>query len=131
MAKWHDDGDNRVLNILLGSTTVDGAYYMGLYKNVTELDDDAELADITEPSGFGYARKALTRGHWTITGNVAVYETMQTFMASGGDWGDITGYFLSSTLDNSGKLIASQHFTVALTVLDGKGIKITPQITVN
>lgn len=127
-AKWHNEGENRVLNILLGATPVDGACYLGLYKNATELSEGAVLADLTEPTGYGYARKTLTRGSWTITGDGAVY-AVQTLLASGGNWGDITGYFIATSLDNSGKLLASEHFNTALTVNDGKGIKIAPKIT--
>jgi hypothetical protein len=129
-AKWHDQGENRVLSILLGAQAVDGAMYMGLYTNTTELGEDAELADLVEPSGYGYARKTLTRGSWTITGSIAIY-ALQTFTAAGGDWGDIAGYFIATSLDSSGKLIASEHFATALDVKDGKGIKITPKITVS
>lgn len=124
-----DEGEARVLEILLGTRNPDGALYLGLYKTpITEPDETAVLTDLVEPSGYGYSRKTLTRGQWTLNGNAAAYP-MQTFLASGGDWGDVAGYFIATSLDNSGKLIALEHFASALQVLDGKGIKITPQIT--
>ena len=66
---WCDEGENRVLNILLGDSPVDGALYLGLYKNVVQPDETARVADLVEPSGFGYARKPLSRGlaNWTIS----------------------------------------------------------------
>lgn len=127
VAKWVDEGENRVLNVLLGNIAVDGAWYLGLYKNLTEPGENITLADLIEPSGFGYSRKTLTRGSWVINANLATF-TQQTFLASGGDWGYITGYFLATTPNNTGKLIAICHFSEALQVLNGKGIKVVPKI---
>jgi hypothetical protein len=129
IAKWMDEGENRVLNILLGTTPVDGVLYLGLYRNPTELGEDEGLSDIEEPSGSGYARKILTRGMWTIAGDVATYD-IQTFLAAGGDWGNIWGYFIATSLDNTGKLMATEHLNALLNIEDGRGIKIVPQITV-
>jgi hypothetical protein len=128
-AKWMDEGENRVLNILLGATPVDGVLYLGLYRNPTELSEEADLNDLDEPSGGGYGRIALTRGQWTIIGDEATYET-QTFLAIGGDWGEIWGYFLATSRDNSGKLLAAEHLDALMNVVDGKGIKVAPKITV-
>jgi len=130
VAKWHNLGENRVLNILLGATPVDGALYLGLYTNPTELAETAILSDINEVSSVsGYARKTLTRGSWVITGDAAVY-AIQTFLAQGGDWGNVTGYFIATSLDDSGVLLATEHFDVALPIVDTKGVKIESQITV-
>jgi hypothetical protein len=126
---WHDEGENRVLNILLGSTAPDTTLYLGLLKNLSAPAEDAILTGLTEPSGYGYARKALLRTQWTIAANSATY-AQQTFLAAGGDWDYITGYFLATSPDNSGKLLASEYFDTPLLVVDGKGIKIVPKITV-
>lgn len=129
VAKFMDEGENRVLNILLGATPVQGVLYLGLYRNPTELGEDEGLSDIEEPSGSGYARKILTRGIWTITGDVATYE-IQTFLATGGDWGNIWGYFIATSADNTGKLLATEHLDTFLNIVDGRGVKISPKITV-
>lgn len=129
-AIWCDEGENRVLNILLGDTPVDGAYYLGLYKNSVQPAESVGVADLIEPSGFGYARKPLSRGlaNWTISGDEAAYAE-QTFLAQGGDWGDIYGYFITTTLTGTGgKLMGLEHLGSAFPVLDGKGIKITPKL---
>ena len=127
---WCDEGENRVLNILLGDTPVDGAYYLGLYKNVVQPTESARLADLIEPSGFGYTRKPLARGlaNWTISGDEASYSE-QTFLAQGGDWGDIYGYFITTAMTGTGgKLMGLEHLGSAFPVLNGKGIKVTPKI---
>jgi hypothetical protein len=127
---WCDEGENRVLNILLGDTPVDGALYLGLYKNSVQPGETARVSDLTEPSGFGYARKALSRGlaNWNIAADTASYAE-QTFLAQGGDWGDIYGYFITTSLTGTGgKLMGLEHLGSAFPVLDGKGIKVTPKI---
>lgn len=128
VAKWHDEGETRVLNILLGSTPVDGALYLGLYTNPTELPESAILSSLSEPVGWGYGRKTLTRGNWSIAGSAATY-AIQTFLAQGGAWGNITGYFIATSPDNSGKLLATEHFDTVLNIVAGKGVKIQPRIT--
>lgn len=130
VAKWMDEGENRVLNILLGAQAVDGTLYVGLYKNGTEPSEDLTLSSLQEPSGYGYGRKALSRGSWTITGNQAVYAET-TFLANGGDWGDVWGYFICTTASGTGgKLLAIEHLGTKLSILDGKGVKVVPKITV-
>lgn len=126
----YDEGENRIANILLGATPVDGALYLGLYKDVTEPAETISLSDLSEVSGFGYSRATLSRGIWVITDNEAEY-AQQTFLASGGDWGDVYGYFIGTTLDNSGILLGIEHFSSHYTILDDKGIKITPKLVFN
>lgn len=127
---WMDEGENHILNILLGATPVDGTWYVGLYKNATQPPESYTLADLVEVSGFGYARKPLTRGSWSITDNIATYAE-QTFLASGGDWGDVWGYFITNVISGTtGKLIALEHQDAALNITDGKGIKVVPKITI-
>lgn len=129
IAKWMDEGETRLLQILFGTQPVDGTLYLGLYKNSGEPAEDDVLADMTEPSGYGYGRKALTRGTWVITGDYATYPEL-TFLANGGDWGDIWGYFITTSFTGTGgKLLAIEHLAQKLTVLDGKGIKIVPKMT--
>jgi hypothetical protein len=128
---WCNEGETRVLGILFGDQPVDGAYYLGLYKNTVSPGETAVVADMTEPSGFGYARKVLSRGvaNWTIAGDIATYAE-QTFLAQGGDWGNIYGYFITTTLTGTGgKLMALEHLGSAFNVLDGKGIKVVPKIS--
>lgn len=127
--KWMDEGENRIANILFGSTPVDGELWLGLYKNSSEPEETATLADISEVSGSGYSRKKLTRGNWTVTGSVAEY-AQQIFKALT-NWGDVYGYFIATTVNDTGELLAIEHFSVPYTVEANKGIKVTPKITVS
>jgi hypothetical protein len=125
-----DEGEGFVLDVLFVSEPVPGNLYLGVYKvPVTEPAETLVLTGLTEPSGMGYQRKALVRGSWVRTGDLITYPN-QTFLATA-DWGDIYGYFLATSLDNSGKLLAMGHFSAPLNVLDGKGIIIIPKIRVS
>jgi hypothetical protein len=129
MPKWCDEGENRVLNILFGATAVDGTLYLGLFKNTSEPAENAVLSGLTEPSGYGYARIALTRGSWTVLADLASYAE-QSFTANGGTWGDTYGYFIATSVDNSGKLLAVETFSNGpYNVTDGSNVKVTPRIT--
>jgi len=130
-AKWVDEGEHFVADVMFGSQDVPPVLYLGLYKVPTSAPaETVTLTDFTEPSGNGYVRKTLLRGSWSVVGAYAEY-AIQTFLASGGDWGDIYGYFLATSLDNSGKVLSIVHFDSPMSVVDGKGIKITPKITVS
>lgn len=128
-SKLCDEGENRIADILFGAQAVDGELYLGIYKDAAEPGEDATIASLTEVSGFGYARKTLTRGSWTITGSEAEYAE-QIFLASGGNWGNTYGYFIATSSDDSGKLIAIEQFASARYIEDTKGLKITPKMTV-
>ena len=129
-SKLCDEGEHRIANILLGTQPVDGALYLGLYDDVSEPAEDATISSLSEISGYGYVRKTLTRGSWVITNDEAEYAE-QTLLASGGDWGNVTGYFIATSTDGSGKLMAIEHFDTARYIEDTKGLKITPKMTIS
>jgi len=124
-----DEGENRIARILFGDLSPDGELWLGLYKNSTEPSESATLGDIVEVSGSGYARKKLLKGSWSIDGNVATYE-QQVFKALS-DWGDVHGYFIATSADDSGKLMFVEHFSSPYSIEKDKGIKITPKITID
>jgi len=128
MAKWCDEGENRVLNILFGNTAVDSNLYLGLFTNTTEPAESANLAAISEPSGNGYERKTLARGSWTINADLASY-AQQVFTATG-NWGNVYGYFIATSSDGSGKLLGVELFTNGPYNVANSGdeIKITPSV---
>jgi len=130
MAKCVDAMDNRVANVLFGSTSPDSNYYLGLYTNAGEPAESATLSSITEVSGTGYARKTLARGSFSVSGSVASFAE-QTFTA-GSDWGNVTGYFIATSSDNSGILCFVESFTGgAFNITNGTSLKLTPNITVS
>jgi len=130
MAKWVDEGENWVADILFGSVSVDTYLYLGLYKDTSEPAETDGLSDLTEEDGSGYARIMLTRGTWSVAGDDASYAE-QTFTASA-VWGNVYGYFIGTSPDDSGKLLCVEDFDDGpYDVGNGDSIKITPKITVS
>ena len=129
-SKMMDEGKYKFLDILFGDEPVESVLYVGLYKNVTEPLTSDTLTDLAEVSGYGYARQALNRGSWALVDNEVTYEET-TFLASGGDWGDVYGSFITDVISGvGGNLIAVEHLDAPYTIVDGKGIKIVPKFTI-
>lgn len=128
MAKLVNEGENRILNILLGATAVDSNLYLGLYTNETEPAETDALAQITEPSENGYERKTLARGSWDISADLASF-AQQTFAATGA-WGNVYGYFIATSSDGNGKLMFVEQFTNGPYNVQNNGdeIKVTPSV---
>lgn len=130
MARFCNEGINDALSIVLAGTTRP-TFYIGLFTNTTEPLATDDLTDITEPSGSGYARIALSDGDWTVASQVAA-NILKTFTNSGTDWGDIYGWFMCTCLTGTaGKLYAVQLFTAPVgpyTIHDTETVQITPTI---
>ena len=133
MSKWTDAGENRVADILFDDQAVDATLYLGLYTAPTsEPAETAVDSDLTEPSGGAYARLPLTRGTWVVTASAAAY-AQQTFTATGGAWGNVYGYFIStgSSGTSGGVLMAVENFSDGpYSIGDGDSVAITPTVTV-
>lgn len=130
MAKICDEGEWFLANAALKSAAESANLYLGLYTDVTEPGETANLATITElAEANGYARIALPAANWTITDDLAE-QPQQTFTANGGDWGNVSGYFLTdANTGNVGNLIAVENFSDGpYNTPDGISILITPKI---
>lgn len=105
--------------------------YLGLYTDTTEPAENATLSSgLTELVGTGYARISLASADWTITADVA--ENLQKTFTAGADWGNVYGYFIATSLDNSGLLLFVEHFSNGpYNITNGSTIKITPKVTVS
>lgn len=134
MAKWNDEGETSVGDVYLkGSAQPD--FYLGLYKNDPEPAEDAVMTDITEaqtPGVNGYNRIQLVDGEWTESPQGIYTNLQKTFTASGGIWGDIYGYFITTAATGTaGLLITVEHFSDGpYTVNDGWSVKVTPKVTI-
>lgn len=129
--KWCTEGLNRMLNILFEATAVDATLYLGLYTDTTEPVVGASLSDLSElPVANGYARLELARGaDWTIVAALAT-AGVETFTSAGGDWGNVYGYFVGSSSDDSGDLMFVEHFSDGpYNNIDGGSILVQCRIT--
>jgi hypothetical protein len=131
MAKWCDEGENWILDVAFKKgTSAPTNLYIGLFTNNTEPAESATLASINEPSGNNYSRQAIAcGGDWTLSGS-DVTAAQKTFSCSGGDWGNVYGYFIATSNDGSGKLLAVELFSDGpYNVLNQGSVKITAKLT--
>ncbi len=127
MAKLTNEGENNLLNTYLKGSTR-GTFYLGLYTDAVEPEKDATLATIGElPVANGYARIILNNTDWTVVGDLATH-IQKTFTASGGDWVNVTGWFICAIASGTyGPLICVESFSDgAKTILNGLTLKVIP-----
>ena len=130
MAKWTDEGENWLLDVAFKKGISQPTnLYLGLYTNTSEPGEGANLAALTEPSGGTYARIAVACGaDWTLSSD-QVTAAQKTFAASGAAWGNVYGYFLATTVDGTGKLLAVEQFSDGpYNVVDGGSVKVTAKL---
>lgn len=88
-----DEGEALVANLVYNNADVDRGTGLELllFTNVAPGETITE-ATLTEPTGTGYARIALTDGSWTGALDTRSY-AQQTFTAGVGGWtGSVQGY---------------------------------------
>ena len=125
MAKLVDQGENLVLHLICDNKTL----YLGLYLNDPEPAENITLTGLTEPTGGAYVRKVLTAGAWNIVGDLAEY-AQQVLTASGADWGNVYGYFITDVLSGtSGNIFGVEHFSNGpYNAADGSNVRVTSHL---
>ena len=130
----HDEGEQYLLQAALSEEqTPPTNFYLGLC-NDTLVKTDALANIANEPSGDGYSRQAIpsSAAGWTVAKVSDYYRAtgpQETFTADGGDWGTINTWFLATSADETGKLIASGDIDPARTIADGDSLLVTPILT--
>jgi hypothetical protein len=129
-----NEGETLIANVLYKRTHADrdATLKLGLFTNASVTETTA-LADITEPTGTGYAQITLTDASWSVSGDLASY-AQQTFTGGAGGWtGTVKGYFIATV--SSGGTARLLHIEVdasgPYTINENDTYKITPQITIS
>jgi len=93
-----NEGETLIANLIFANADVDrGTNLELLLFTDTSPGETITAATLTEPTGTGYSRIALTDGSWTVTGDTASYP-LQTFTTGAGGWtGTVQGYAIVST----------------------------------
>lgn len=127
-----NQGEQDMLNVYLCGGAGPAGFFLRLF-NCTPVITST-LATLTgEPSSNGYAAQALNRdasanGWPTLAlsaGNYQATSKTVTFIASGGSWGPVTNVSLTTTSDNTGKLIAYAPLSVTRTLEPGDSLQVT------
>jgi hypothetical protein len=125
------EGEKLVANLLFKNADADRGtgLQLGLFTNST-ISTATTAAALTEPTGGGYARKTLTDGSWTVSGNLATY-ALQTFTATGSAYtGTIYGHFIVTTGTVPRIIAIELDASGAFTMLQNDTYDVTPHITV-
>lgn len=111
-------------------------FYIGLAEDVG-IAEDANLAGLTELSGNNYSRQTVASNNTDLTSagvgtnDRKVTTKTVTFTASGGAWNGAKSCFLATTVDDSGKLIASADLSATRTLQDGDSLQVSMVIQLN
>ena len=132
----HDEGEEYILQCAFSEEVVPPVdFYFGLYDVDPTMAEGDALATHSgdELSGSAYARQPIpsTAVGWTVTQDAGDYEaqsTDETFTASGGAWAAARFLFLATTVDNTGKLIASAQLSADRTLQDGDSLQVSMDI---
>lgn len=131
--KIHYEGQEYLGLVSLKNTSHE-TLYIGLYTNASELTRNQTMANITEVTGGGYARKVLNTADWvvdpvkTVQQGTLFAQPRQTWLFDSAV-GNVTGYFITtSAIGTTGKLVASEHFPYPANVNQiGFEIRVTPK----
>lgn len=127
---YHDEGEEYTLETAFSEAqAVPASFFIGLDDRASIAEADT-LPPANEPVGNGYGRKAVNSDavDWTVTqvgGDFQAKSKTVTFTASGGPIpaiGVVDNMFLATTLDNTGKLIASVALSLSRTIADGDSL---------
>lgn len=132
-AELHTDGLQFILEVTFTEEqSVPANYYIGLATDAS-LSETANLGDQTEVSGTGYERQAVASGNVDITSAAAGTNdrkatTKTVTFTAGGTWTDANTYFLATTVNDSGVLIASGPLSETRQLEDTDTLTIAIQI---
>ena len=132
-----NQGEEVALEVLLRNQDTiylpDDAFYIGMYRG-TISETTTLLTVPNEPVGNGYDRVTIARstvgwpvkeqidGDWRMTSLEVSYE------ADGGDIGPISGAFMCTSSDNTGRLICAVASSVERTILAGETMSLTMKV---
>ena len=124
----HDEGEQFLLSVLFSGLAMPTNIYLGLDNRTTLAATDTLASLVGEPTVNGYARQPVGSSSFTVVPTSGAYQAnspIVTFSASGGSWGPVNNLFMSTSLDNTGKIIASVTLNQAnLTLISGQIMRI-------
>jgi hypothetical protein len=133
-AEVHQEGLQYLLEVAFSEEqSVPASFYVGLCTDAS-LAEDASLGDQTEVTGTGYARQTVTSNSTdcvsasTGTNDWKITMAEVTFTAEG-TWDGANTYFVATTNDDSGKLLASGPLSETRTLEDTNTLSFQAEIT--
>lgn len=133
-AELHQEGLQFLLEVALTQEQSTPAnFYIGLATDAS-LAENATLASLTEVTGTGYARVAVASDNVDITSATTgtndwkVTTKDVTFTATDDDWDGANTVFLATTVDGTGKLLASAPLSATRTLGNGDTLTVALEL---
>lgn len=133
-----DEGEQAFLDVYLRAATGPVQFYYGLSDSTSTCSivdtNTLTLASAGEPATNGYARQLVERsavGWPTLALDAGDYQatsSTETFTASGGSWGPVYCAFVSTTIDNTGKLVSYAPLSTGRTLAAGESLQVTYKV---
>lgn len=129
----HTEGESFLLeSCFTNPAAIPSYYYFGLDARITPAIGDTMSTLFNEPSGNGYSRVAMSSNgsppnYFEIEQVDGVYRatsTLLVFSATLSGYGPVRNVFLSTTANNSGKLIATNALSEPYTLAAGDAVRI-------
>lgn len=133
-ADVHQEGLQFILEVAFSEEqSVPANFYLGLATDAS-LAETASLGDQTEVSGTSYARQTVASTSVGFTSattgtNDRKVTTVEVTFTAGGAWTGANTAFLATTVDDTGKLIASEQLSGTITLVNNGTLKFTMAIT--
>ena len=132
-AELHAEGLQYLLEVgFTEEQSVPANFYIGLATDAS-LAEDASLGDQTEVSGTGYSRQTVASNDTDITSastgtNDRKVTTKTVTFTAGGNWSEANTWFMVTSSDNSGKLIASGPLSESRTLGNGDSLTMAAEV---
>lgn len=135
---WHDEGEEYLVKVAFSEAlAVPASHYIGLDNRTTLAEADNLAALSGEPSGSGYARKAIATDTTDYTcsqigGNWRAATKTVVFTASGGVIGPVKNCFLTDQASGTvGDLYCSLALSQSRTLADGESLSVSMTISIS
>lgn len=121
----HGEGEEFILKVLFGGTSIPSQYYLGLdsRSTLTRADGMGSLSTL-EPTTSGYTRQTVNSNSFSFvsnqSGNYQANSPVVLFRAVNGSWGPVRNIFLTNQAGYGGKLISSVPLGSNLIVQSGE-----------
>ena len=132
-AELHAEGLQYLLEVAFSEEqSVPANFYVALATDVS-LAENATLATPTEVSGTSYARQTVASNNTDITSastgtNDRKVTTKEVTFTAGGTWTGAKTVYLATTVNDTGKLIASAPLSETRTLNNGDTLLVSIQI---
>ena len=131
----HDAGEDFILKVLFGGTTLPANYYIGLDSR-TSLVASTTISQLygPEPTSNAYERQRIQSDNFSVTTGQSSHKATSPailFKAVGGSWGPVKNIFLSTGLGYAAGVVLVSSASLSRTITVSAGEIITMKMAMS